>query len=411
MPFIVDTIYRKVTDLQNQVQAVIQKNYTVLHPSVNWKFRDEAMKYIRSKNAGKDYHPKEIVFHDVYPMYGQIDIKDSSVTRNQSVTNDLINQLNVLVSLFEQMQQSNCVTNAEQQLLDLKTFVEDLSTGIKADSEQHIEHYLEENIHPVLIKNKKLTKVIARQVKDYFKHTDKPTGDFYANRHNYETTLTLINEKLIDILDNRQAEVQAYFPHYYERFKTDGVEHNLYIGDSIAPTQQFNATHLEHLRLWQLLVLCEMALEQYRLKKTLPYPLGVTSLVLIFSAPISIRFRMDEKHFDIDGAYNIRYEVIKKRIDKAYIKGTRERITQQNKITIIFSKVEEELDYMKYINLLQDKGILASKIEEFEVEDLQGVSGLKAIRVAVLHNQSGPIEETFNYEELYKQLNLAAIES
>lgn len=411
MPFIVDTIYRKVTDLQNQVQAVIQKNYTVLHPSVNWKFRDEAMKYIRSKNSGKDYHPKEIVFHDVYPLYGQIDIKDSSVTRNQSVTNDLINQLNILVSLFEQMQQSNCITNTEQQLLDLKAFVEDLSTGIKADSEQHIEHYLEEHIHPLLIKNKKLTKVIARQVKDYFKHTDKLTGDFYANRHNYETTLALINEKLIDILDNRQAEVQAYFPHYYERFKTDGVEHNLYIGDSIAPTQQFNATHLEHLRLWQLLVLCEMALEQYRLKKTLPYPLGVTSLVLIFSAPISIRFRMDEKHFDIDGAYNIRYEVIKKRIDKAYIKGTRERITQQNKITIIFSKVEEQLDYMKYISLLQDKGILASKIEEFEVEDLQGVSGLKAIRVAVLHNQNEPIEKTFNYEELYKQLNLAAIES
>ncbi|MCO5946825.1 GAF domain-containing protein [Mucilaginibacter flavidus] len=411
MPFIVDTIYRKVTDLQNQVQAVIQKNYTVLHPSVNWKFRDEAMKYIRSKNAGKDYHPKEIVFHDVYPLYGQIDIKDSSVTRNQSVTNDLINQLNVLVSLFEQLQQSNCVTNAEQQLLDLKSFIEDLSTGIKADSEQQIEHYLGEHIHPLLIKNKKHTKVIARQVKDYFKHTDKLTGDFYANRHNYETTLTLINEKLIDILDNRQAEVQAYFPHYYERFKTDGVEHNLYVGDSIAPTQQFNATHLEHLRLWQLLVLCEMALEQYRLKKTLPYPLGVTSLVLIFSTPISIRFRMDEKHFDIDGAYNIRYEVIKKRIDKAYIKGTRERITQQNKITIIFSKVEEELDYMKYVNLLQDKGILASKIEEFEVEDLQGVSGLKAIRVAVLHNQNRPIEVTFNYEELYKQLNLAAIET
>lgn len=411
MPFIVDTIYRKVTDLQNQVQAVIQKNYTVLHPSVNWKFRDEAMKYIRSKNAGKDYHPKEIVFHDVYPLYGQIDIKDSSITRNQSVANDLINQLNVLISLFEQMQQNNCVTNAEQRLLDLKGFVEDLSTGIKADSEQHIEHYLEEHIHPVLIKNKKLTKETARKVKDYFKHTEKLTGDFYANRHNYETTLTLINEKLIDILDNRQAEVQAYFPHYYERFKTDGVEHNLYIGNSIAPNQSFSAAHLEHLRLWQLLVLCEMALEQYRLKKTLPYPLGVTSLVLVFSAPISIRFRMDEKHFDIDGAYNIRYEVIKKRIDKAYIKGTRERITQQNKITIIFSKLEEELDYMKYINLLQDNGILAPKIEEFEVEDLQGVSGLKAIRVAVLHNQNETVEEIFNYEELYKQLDLAAIET
>jgi hypothetical protein len=120
---------------------------------------------------------------------------------------------------------------------------------------------------------------------------------------------------------------------------------------------------------------------------------------------------MDEKHFDIDGAYNIRYEVIKKRIDKAYIKGTKERITQQNKITIIFSKFEEEQDYIKYINLLQDKGILAPKIEEFEVEDLQGVSGLKALRVGVLHNQNELMEKTFDYEELYKQLNLVHVEN
>jgi hypothetical protein len=411
MPFIVDTIYRKVTDLQNQIQAVIQKNYTKLHPSVNWKFREEALKHIQSKNAGKSYTPKEIVFHDVYPLYGQIDIKDSSITRNLSVTNDLSYQLEKLILLLEQMRQSNDIVSAEQELFDLKTFIDDLVTGVKADTEQHIQYYLEANIHPLLKENKKFSKEISKLVKEYFRNTDKITGDFYANRRKYEITLTLINEKLISILDSRQTDAQAYFPHYFERFKTDGVEHNLYAGASIAPNKTFDLAHLEHLRFWQLLVLCEMQIEQYHLKKILPYPLNVTSLILIFSAPISIRFRMDEKHFDIDGAYNIRYEVIKKRIDKAYIKGTKERITQQNKITIIFSKFEEEQDYIKYINLLQDHGILAPKIEEFEVEDLQGVSGLKALRVGILHNQGESLEKTFKYDEFYKQLNAAIVEN
>lgn len=411
MPFIVDTIYRKVTELQTQIQAVIQKHYTKLHPSVNWKFREEALKYIQGKSAGKYYAPKEIVFNDVYPLYGQIDIKDSSITRNLSVTNDLSYQLDKLILLLEQMQQSNDIVNAEQELLDLKIFVDDLVSGVKADTEQHIQNYLDINVHPLLKENKKFSKDISRQVKEYFKNTDKITGDFYANRRKYEITLSLINEKLITILDNRQIDAQAYFPHYFERFKTDGVEHNLYAGASIAPTQTFDLVHLERLRFWQLLVLCEMQIEQYHLKKTLPYPLSVTSLILIFSAPISIRFRMDEKHFDIDGAYNIRYEVIKKRIDKAYIKGTKERITQQNKITIIFSKFEEEQDYIKYINLLQDSGILAPKIEEFEVEDLQGVSGLKALRVGVLHNQNEPLENVFKYDEFYKHLNAAPVEN
>jgi len=410
MPFIVDTISRKVTELQNQIQAVIQKNYTSLHPSVNWRFRDEALKYIHNRNAGKEYNPKEIVFNDVYPLYGQIDIKDSSITRNDSVTKDLSTQLEKLIELMEQLQQSDSIKNAEQKLLDLKDFVDDLVKGVKADTEQHIQTYLELNIHPLLRESKYFDKDTCALVDDYFKHTDKMTGDFYTHRHNYETTLALINEKLTTVLDNRQAEIQAYLPHYYERFKTDGVEHNLYIGNSITPHHEFDATHLERLRFWQLLVLCEMEIEEYRLKKTLPNKLGVTSLILVFSTPISIRFRMDEKHFDIDGAYNIRYEVIKKRIDKAFIKGTKERITQQNKITIIFSKVEERHEYMKYVHLLQENSILCSQIEEFDVEDLQGVSGLKALRIGVLHNQNEPIEKTFDYEGLYKQLSEVGVE-
>jgi hypothetical protein len=31
------------------------------------------------------------------------------------------------------------------------------------------------------------------------------------------------------VLDKEQTEAQKIFPHYFERFKTDGVEHNLYI--------------------------------------------------------------------------------------------------------------------------------------------------------------------------------------
>jgi hypothetical protein len=90
---------------------------------------------------------------------------------------------------------------------------------------------------------------------------------------------------------------------------------------------------------------------------------------------------MDEKQFDIDGSYNVRYEIAKKRIDKAKIKGSTERITQKGKLVIVYSNVHEETEYLGYINLLQHKGLLDDNIEQFEVEDLQGLVGLKAIRV------------------------------
>ncbi len=73
-----------------------------------------------------------------------------------------------------------------------------------------------------------------------------------------------------------------------------GWNTNLYIGSSIAPNQNFDVMYLHNLRLWQLQTLCEMELEHHQLKYSLPYELDVTSLILVFSSPISIRFRMDE---------------------------------------------------------------------------------------------------------------------
>ncbi|HTK19257.1 MAG TPA: hypothetical protein VL442_07090 [Mucilaginibacter sp.] len=401
MPFLVDTIDHRIREYQNKVEAVIQKNYTNMHPSVNWKFRREAKNYIYNVNMGLAYNLKEIAFKDVYPLYGEVDIKNSSVTRNLSVKNDLKNQLNDLIILLEQLELAGAIKDSEQYLLELKSFINELSSGVRADTEQNILHYLEVNIYPLFSKVKGSFK---DDIAAYFERSNPLTGDFYTNRRNYEKTLALVNEKLITILDERQAEIQTHFPHYFERFKTDGVEHNLYIGNSIAPDKKFDIAGLERLRLWQLLVTSEMEIEQHRLKHILPYHLGVTSLILVFSAPISIRFRMDEKHFDVDGAYNIRYEVIKKRIDKAYIKGTKERITAEGTITIVYSKAEEEAEYSRYIRILQSAGILTYKVEHLDVEDLQAVSGLKALRVGVAYETSKFLSQDFSYDGLYQEL-------
>ena len=111
----------------------------------------------------------------------------------------------------------------------------------------------------------------------------------------------------------------------------------MYVGDSIYPDHDFSFQVLERLRVWQLLVTVEMEMEQRQIKSTLPYPLGLTSLILVYSSPVNIRFRMDEKHFELDGAYDIRYEIVKKRIDKAHISDTAIRITEKDKLTIVYA--------------------------------------------------------------------------
>ena len=400
IPYLIDTTERHNLDKQNQIEAIIQREYTAIHPSVYWKFRQEALQYFETKRQNKDYIFKEIVFKEVFPLYGQIDIKGSSEHRNETVKEDLKKQLSTLIEIFENHEPKNNIVLLEQRKFELKSLLDQLALPLKADTEQQIQLYIQNEIHPVL-KNAEN----GAAEKSYFDSLDEKSGLYYHARKQFDNALSIINKKLAGVLDEKQTEAQNIFPHYYERFKTDGIEHNLYIGSSIAPMKAFDIMYLHNLRLWQLQTLCEMEMEHHQLKSSLPYELDVTSLILVFSSPISIRFRMDEKRFDVDGTYNARYEVVKKRIDKANIKGTKERITEEEKITIVYSHNSERTEYLNYIKFLQFKNIVEPVIEEFEVEELQGVSGLKAIRVKVQNNNFDQNIKKYSYEDLLNELH------
>ena len=128
---------------------------------------------------------------------------------------------------------------------------------------------------------------------------------------------------------------------------------------------------------------CGVALRVERLKNRLPVALDITNLILVQHTPLSIRFRFDEKRFDVDGAYNVRYEIIKKRIDKAILRGTTERLTQPGKIALVYSHPSEAAEWREYIEYLQRLGYLTRDIEELELDELQGAQGLRALRVTV----------------------------
>jgi hypothetical protein len=205
----------------------------------------------------------------------------------------------------------------------------------------------------------------------------------YKRRKAFEQSTTMLNDTVSDYLDEEEEKAQLMFPHYFQRFKTDGVEYNIYVGASLVENKPFDMVFLKNLRLWQLLVMIEITRRTAALKPQLPVPLDTTQLILIHSQSLSIRFRQDERQFDVDGAYNIRYEIIKKRIDKATVQGTGERLTQPGHIALVYAQQREADEYLEYLDYLQDRGMLEPEIEELELEELQGVKGLLALRVKV----------------------------
>ena len=71
------------------------------------------------------------------------------------------------------------------------------------------------------------------------------------------------------------------FSHYFERYKTDGVDYTMYIGQSLIKRGNYRLNDLHNLRLWQLQTMCEIENIAYHLKDKLEHPLEVCSLILV----------------------------------------------------------------------------------------------------------------------------------
>ncbi|MEM7483685.1 MAG: GAF domain-containing protein [Bacteroidota bacterium] len=404
MPFIVSAVIRSIEEEENLVDAIIQHECTTVHSSVYWKFQEEAKRFMADELMGNQPVFKEIVFKDVYPLYGQVDIKDSSKERNLSIQRDLMIQLSEINDVLWAAVKKYQLPVYEELMYRVDAYLEEVREALYTHTEQAIFDFVKEEITPVFKHLKEEDKHLGKLVKGYEDKIDVETESYYDHRRNYDNSVMEANMQLAALLDRKQLDAQGMFPHYFERYKTDGVEHNMYIGSSIANDRNFNELYLSNLRLWQLQVMCDMENKYYTLKSKLPVKLDVASLILVYSASLSIRFRMDEKRFDVDGTYNARYEIIKKRIDKSYIKGTNERLTQKGKLSIVYSQRKDEKEYLRYIKFLKSKGYFTNNIEIVELEGLQGVTGLKAIRAEILYTKDVKSERTYTYEDLMEEL-------
>jgi hypothetical protein len=114
------------------------------------------------------------------------------------------------------------------------------------------------------------------------------------------------------------------------------VEYEIYAGQSLLRKNCFSDVHLQNIRLTQLIHLCEVTRLVETLRSELPIPLTTPQLIFAYTSPLTISFRQDEKRFEVEGAYNARYAILNKRIDKATINGGAERLTQAGHLAIVY---------------------------------------------------------------------------
>ncbi|WP_421919801.1 GAF domain-containing protein [Marinifilum sp.] len=376
-------IQRSSEELQNKIEAIIKEECTAIHPSVEWRFAKAASNLLFKKGSGESSRMEEIVFPNVFPLYGAVDVRHSSVIRNQTIQDDLLEQLDLVQNVLVKVNEIKAMPIYDQLIYKIDYFKNGIMKGLSSGDEMNVLNFIRQDVETLFPHFEENGEEVKQTIKKYKQNINRELNLVYKRRKDFEDSLGMINDCVTSYLEQEEEKAQSMFPHYFEKYRTDGVEHNIYIGESIANNLNFDRIYLKNLRLWQLIVSAEMARKTDALKKSLPIPMDTTGLILVHSQPLAIRFRQDEKKFDVDGAYNIRYEIVKKRIDKAKIKGTDERLTQPGMLAIIFSQEKEMAEYQRYLEYLIAAGYFEDKIEYHTLEDLQGVYGLRAIRVKV----------------------------
>ena len=374
-------IKRSLDELNDRIEAVIKEQCTAIHPAVEWRFKRAALKYLPEQNSGGDMEP--IVFKEVYPLYGVSDIRGSSTLRNNAIRGDLVEQLQVAREIVLLAHRHKSLPYLAQINHRLGRQLDHLEDGLGSGDEVNILEFLRWEVEPHFDHFKTFDQELEARIQAYRAELNPLVGAVYNKRKDYEASVAQLNEAIGGFIDVEQEKAQAMFPHYFEKYKSDGVEHSIYIGAALVENGQFDPLYLKNIRLWQVMLLCGVARYAEKLKPQLKVPLELAHLILVQNHPLTIRFRYDEKKFDVDGTYNVRYEILKKRIDKAVIKDTSQRLTQPGQIAIVYSQAREAAEYREYIDYLQGSGYLTDALEELELEDLQGVHGLHALRVTV----------------------------
>lgn len=393
LPLFAMAVQRSMDELDTRLQAVIKEQCTAIHPAVEWRFRQAATRWIERRHGGALVEMEPIVFEDVYPLYGVSDIRASSMHRNAAIQADLIAHLRLAQDILQLGYGHHPLPLLTALNFHAGKHIARLEAGLGAGDEAVVVDFLRRDVEPVFSYLRTCGAEVNERIKTYGATVNPRLGTFYEQRKDFEESVMQLNESLAAYLDREEDKAQAMVPHYFEQHKSDGIEYGIYVGASLLEHGAFDRVHVHNLRLWQLIVTCGLARQAQQIKPHLKVPLDVAHLILVQDMPLAIRFRFDEKRFDIDGAYNMRYEIVKKRIDKAFIKNTSERLTQPGKIAIVYSQAKEALEYRDYLEYLQAIGDVTGAIEEVDLEDLPGAQGLRALRVGIAMQEHGEVWE------------------
>lgn len=316
IPLFVLALEKGAENLNNKIDRVIKDKFTAVQPSVEWKFTEVALNFIVNQQHQEDARIERISFPEVYPLYGAIDIRNSSTERSHSIQLDLIEQLEMAQRVLRKAHLEMPFPLLQEIEFKLDKYIASASDVLLSEEEITIHEFMQNQVVSIFNHLRSTLPALKNDIEHYFAALDPQLNMIYHHRKEYENSIARINDTLARMIDKEQVSAQKVYPHYFERYVTDGVEFNIYMGQSITPRKKFDELYLRNMKMWQLTVLAKAARVTHKLEAELSHPLKTTQLILSHSIPLlSVSERKKENLMwmerIISGTRSLRKELIK----------------------------------------------------------------------------------------------------
>ena len=107
MPLVSLALLKNREGFASRIEKLIKEKFTALQPSVEWKFAQVAWEYMHANNDdsnGNVAMSQNVVFENVYPLYGAVDIRNSSMERSITIQKDIRAHLDLMDSVLDKLQ-------------------------------------------------------------------------------------------------------------------------------------------------------------------------------------------------------------------------------------------------------------------------------------------------------------------
>src|SRR5690606_19709246 len=195
VPLLSQLSYDVTTEFKKRIDEITINRFTTIHPAVQWKFNHVAAQYIQElENDEQNAHIKPVIFEDVYPLYGAIDVKDSTIIRNASILRDFSFKVKQLALLIDELSRDG----RHQLILDFSKRVDQITDSLDRisfdESMVKIIEFFRKDVQPFLDEAYRQFPAKHAIISHYAQHffTNRETGEFYRNE--FETSLRRINQ-------------------------------------------------------------------------------------------------------------------------------------------------------------------------------------------------------------------------